>query len=177
MKELVQVPSSKFKVQGSKSRNLEPGTWNLEHAAAAWPLGTVLIAAMLLFPVAVSAQGITIDPTRPPVGYLATGADAGADSGEGDGGPVLQSVMISPTQRTAIINGALVKVGEKYGDAVLTRVAESEVVLRSGGVNRVLKLYPRVDKREAGQGAAVAMPPRGTGRDAGAATGGGASTR
>jgi len=132
-----------------------------------------LLAAMLLLPVAVSAQGLTIDPTRPPVGYLATGAD----TGEGDGGPVLQSVMISPTQRTAIINGALVKVGEKYGDAVLTRVAESEVVLRSGGVNRVLKLYPRVDKREAGQGAAVAMPPRGTGRDAGAATGGGASTR
>jgi len=154
--------------------NFRLETLNLKRQALPY---LALAAAMLLFPVAVSAQGITIDPTRPPVGYLATGADAGADTGEGDGGPVLQSVMISPTQRTAIINGALVKVGEKYGDAVLTRVAESEVVLRSGGVNRVLKLYPRVDKREAGQGAAVAIPPRGTGRDAGAATGGGASTR
>ena len=137
------------------------------------PSSLGLIAAMLLFSVAVSAQGITIDPTRPPAGYLANGAD----TGEGDGGPVLQSVMISPTQSTAIINGALVKLGEKYGDAVLTRVAESEVVLRSGGVNRVLKLYPRVDKREDGKGAAAALPPRGKGRDAGAATGGGASSR
>jgi len=137
------------------------------------PRRIALLAAMLLLPVAVSAQGLTIDPTRPPVGYLATGAD----TGEGDGGPVLQSVMISPTQRTAIINGALVKLGEKYGDAVLIRVTESEVVLRSGGVNRVLKLYPRVDKHEAGQGAAAAMPPRGKGRDAGAATAGGALSR
>jgi len=140
-------------------------------------LGSVLIAAMLLFPVVVSAQGLTIDPTRPPVGYLAIESDAGSEAGEGGGGPVLQSVMISPTQRTAIINGALVKLGEKYGDAVLTRVAESEVVLRSGGVNQVLKLYPRVDKFEAGQGAAVAIPRAGKGRDAGAATAGGASSR
>jgi hypothetical protein len=150
--------------------NFRLETLNLKRQALPY---LALAAAMLLFPAAVSAQGITIDPTRPPVGYLATGAD----TGEGDGGPVLQSVMISPTQRTAIINGALVKLGEKYGDAVLTRVAESEVVLRSGGVNRVLKLYPRVDKREAGQGAAPAIPRRGTGRDAGAATGGGASSR
>lgn len=150
--------------------NFRLETLNLERQALPY---LALAAAMLLYPVAVSAQGITVDPTRPPVGYLA----AGADTGEGDGGPVLQSVMISPTQRTAIINGALVKLGEKYGDAVLTRVAESEVVLRSGGVNQVLKLYPRVDKREYGQGAAAAMPPRGRGRDAGAATGGGASSR
>ncbi len=132
-----------------------------------------LIAATFLFPVAVSAQGLTVDPTRPPVGYLAIGADAG----ESDGGPVLQSVMISPTQRSAIISGALVKLGEKYGDAVLTRVVESEVVLRSGGVNRVLKLYPRVDKHESGQGGAAAIPRGGKRRDAGAATAGGASSR
>jgi len=135
-----------------------------------------LIAAVLLLPVAVSAQRITIDPTRPPAGYMGTGADAGADPGEAGDGLRLQSVMISPTQKTAIINGALVKLGEKYGDAVLTRVAENEVVLRSGGVNRVLKLYPSVDKREAG-GAVAAIPRGGKGPDAGAATAGGAPSR
>ena len=135
-----------------------------------------LIAAVLLLPVAVSAQRITIDPTRPPAGYMGTGADAGADPGEAGDGLRLQSVMISPTQKTAIINGALVKLGEKYGDAVLTRVAENEVVLRSGGVNRVLKLYPSVDKREAG-GAVAAIPSGGKGPDAGAATAGGAPSR
>ena len=136
-----------------------------------------LIAAVLLLPVAVSAQRITIDPTRPPAGYMGTGADAGADPGEAGDGLKLQSVMISPTQKTAIINGALVKLGEKYGDAVLTRVAENEVVLRSGGVNRVLKLYPSVDKREAGRGAVAAIPRGGKGPDAGAATAGGAPSR
>ena len=132
-----------------------------------------LIAAMFLFPVAVSSQGIAIDPTRPPVGYLATEADAG----EGGGGMMLQTIMISPTQKTAIINGVVVKLGEKYGDAVLTRVAENEVVLRSGGVNRVLKLYPGVDKREAGQPTATAIPRGGRTRDAGTAAAGGASSR
>jgi len=90
---------------------------------------------------------------------------------------MLQSVLISPTQKTAIINGVVVKLGEKYGDAVLTRVAESEVVLRSGGVNRVLKLYPGVDKREAGHAAAMAIPRGGKTRDAGTAAAGGASSR
>jgi len=107
---------------------------------------------------------------------MGTGADAGADPGEAGDGLRLQSVMISPTQKTAIINGALVKLGEKYGDAVLTRVAENEVVLRSGGVNRVLKLYPSVDKREA-RGAVAAIPRGGKGPDAGAATAGGAPSR
>ena len=126
----------------------------------------------LLAPALAAAQ-ILIDPTRPPVGYLATEADAGEDGG----GLMLQSVMISPTQKTAIINGVVVKLGEKYGDAVLTRVAESEVVLRSGGVNRVLKLYPGVDKREAGQPTATAIPRGGKTRDAGTAAAGGASSR
>jgi MSHA biogenesis protein MshK len=145
MKELFQVPSSKFKVQGSKSRNLEPGTWNLEHAAAAWALGTVLIAAMLLFPFAVSAQKLVIDPTRPPVGLGAGAAETESDTA---GGIRLQSVMISPTQSAAIINGVRVRLGEKYGDAVLVRVAESEVVLKSGGAQQVLKIHPGVEKRD-----------------------------
>ena len=130
------------------------------------------LAAVLLAPVLAVAQSIVIDPTRPPAGYLSTDADAG----EG-GGLVLQSVKISPTQRTAIINGVVVKLGEKYGDAVLTRVAENEVVLRSGGVNRVLKLFPDVYKREAGQAAATATPRGGGRRDAGTATESGASSR
>ena len=141
MKELFQAPRSKFQVQGSKSRNLEPGTWNLERAAAAW----ALIAAMLLFPLAVSAQKLVIDPTRPPVGLDARPTDAESETA---GGIRLQSVMISPTQSAAIINGVMVRLGEKYGDAVLVRVAESEVVLRSGSAQQVLKIHPGVEKRE-----------------------------
>jgi hypothetical protein len=59
----------------------------------------------------------------------------------------LQSVMISPTRKAAIISGVMVRLGEKYGDAVLVKVAENEVVLRSGNENQVLKLHPGVEKR------------------------------
>jgi hypothetical protein len=54
--------------------------------------------------------------------------------------------MISPTRRAAIINGVVVELGEKYGDAVLMRVAEDEVVLRSGDSRQVLRLHPGVEK-------------------------------
>ena len=104
-----------------------------------------LMAAMLLFPVVVSAQRLTVDPTRPPAGFGIGAADGERDTGEGIR---LQTVVISPTQRTAIINGVMVKLGEKYGDAVLVSVAESEVVLRGGGAQQVLKLHPGVEKRE-----------------------------
>ncbi len=87
------------------------------------------------------------DPTRPPAGLAAGAADADlvVDTG---GGMRLQSVLISPTYNAAIISGVMVKLGEKYGDAVLVRVAENEVVLKSGGTQQVLKLYPGVEKRE-----------------------------
>jgi len=90
-----------------------------------------------------SAQVLN-DPTRPPSGF----AVGDAEGGDAGGGIMLQSVMISPTRKSAIINGVMVKLGEKYGDAVLIRVAENEVVLKSGATQQVLKLYPGVEKRE-----------------------------
>jgi MSHA biogenesis protein MshK len=86
---------------------------------------------------------VTTDPTRPPSGY---GPDEAADVNAGSG-QMLQSVLISPTYRAAIINGVVVKLGEKYGDAVLVKVAENEVVLKSGSESQVLKLHPGVEKR------------------------------
>jgi len=109
----------------------------------------------LLAPGMALAQ-VGIDPTRPPDAVGAT--DAGA--GDGGGGMTLQSVMISPTSKTAIISGVAVKLGEKYGDAVLVKVAESEVVLRSGATSQVLKLYPGVEKRDTAPAAAKTAPRR-----------------
>jgi MSHA biogenesis protein MshK len=74
---------------------------------------------------------------------------------------MLQSVMISPTRKSAIINGVMVKLGEKYGDAVLIRVAENEVVLKSGATQQVLKLHPGVDKRENAPAGDTGAPRRG----------------
>ena len=106
-----------------------------------------LIAALLLLPVAVSAQRITVDPTRPPAGFGTGAGEAERDTG---GGIRLQTVMISPTQRAAIINGVMVRLGEKYGDAVLVGVAENGVVLKSGSGHQVLRLHPDVDMRSRG---------------------------
>jgi len=89
-----------------------------------------------------SAQ-VANDPTRPPAVYATESAEPA-----GDGGLTLQSILISPSYKAAIISGVMVKEGEKLGDAVLVKVAENEVVLRTAGVSQVLKLYPGVDKRE-----------------------------
>jgi len=101
--------------------------------------------AMVLSVVAVNAAAqVMADPMRPPANIGGGLADPGTAAA---GGMTLQSVMISPTQKTAIISGVVVKLGEKYGDAVLVSVAESEVVLKSDGARQVLKLYPGVEKR------------------------------
>ncbi len=125
------------------TRNKEPGTLNFErgtrsmdHTAAAWALGVVLA----LLPAFALAQALT-DPTRPATGY------AEADGGTAAGGLVLQSVMIAPTHQSAIINGEMVKLGGKFGNARLVKITESEVVLKDGEATQVLKLYPGVEKR------------------------------
>jgi MSHA biogenesis protein MshK len=118
----------------------------------------LVLCLALLVPGTAPAQA-TNDPMRPPAG-LGVG-EADVEAAEAGGGMTLQSVMISPTGRAAIISGVMVRLGEKYGDAVLVRVAESEVVLKSGSESQVLKLYPGVDKRMAAQGPVKRAPRRG----------------
>jgi MSHA biogenesis protein MshK len=79
------------------------------------------------------------DPTRPPQSVQTPEAE-GAQSG-------LQSGLISDRGRAAVINGQLVEQGQKYGDATLTRVTESEVTLVSGRETKVLRLFPAVEKK------------------------------
>ena len=114
--------------------------------AALGAASSFVLCALLLAPSSIALAQAAIDPTRPPSGFGVGGTDV--DSVDTGGGMVLQSVMISPTTKAAIIGGVTVKLGEKYGDAVLVKVAESEVVLKSGATSQVLKLYPGVEKRE-----------------------------
>lgn len=79
------------------------------------------------------------DPTRPPPQFNAAEGEAVST------GPVLQSVKISPTERSAIIGGDLVKLGGKYGDARVVKITEREVVLRSAAGIQTLKMYPDVE--------------------------------
>jgi len=83
---------------------------------------------------------VMIDPTRPPPGVYAP-----ESAEKATGAPVLQSVMITPTARTAIIGGEEVKLGAKFGDARVIKITETEVVLRTTGGTETLKMYPGVE--------------------------------
>ena len=84
------------------------------------------------------------DPTRPPASI---GSPADQSGAKATGGPELQSVLISPTRRVAVIDGQTVTLGEKFGEARVVKIAESEVVLRNGQDLQVLKLFPGVEKQ------------------------------
>ena len=129
------------------------------------------IAVVVLAPAVTCAQALS-DPTRPPANF-AGAADTDADAG---GGTVLQSVIISPTSKAAIISGVMVKLGEKYGDAVLVKVAENEVVLKTGATSQVLKLLPGVEKRES-SAATKSGARSGKGHSPAAASNGGATSQ
>lgn len=90
------------------------------------------------------AEGAS-DPTRPPAALLAE--PTGAAPGAGPASARLQSVLISAGRKSAIIGGQLVHVGDKYGEARVTRITESEVALKTGSTTEILKLFPDVEKR------------------------------
>ena len=82
------------------------------------------------------------DPTRPPP-ELSNGSTLKGQTVS----PVksgLQTVIISPQRRAAIINGKTVEVGEKYGNAKLIEVTERGVVLQGTRGKQVLALFPDV---------------------------------
>jgi hypothetical protein len=113
------------------------GRTSLELAAA---------LALALAAGATRSQGLS-DPTRPPADfYLSAGP---AQPGEGGSPLVLQSVLIYPDARSAIISGEHVLLGQRIGSLRLVKIAETEVVLMDGAVRRTLKLFPGLEKRPA----------------------------
>jgi len=136
-------------------KRMADGGWRIAIARGAG--SSFALSLALLMPGTAPAQ-VANDPTRPPSGLGTAEAEPAEEAGAG---MTLQSVMISPTHKAAIISGVMVKLGEKYGDAVLVKVAENEVVLKSGSESQVLKLYPGVDKREV-----APVPAKGTPRRA-----------
>lgn len=83
------------------------------------------------------------DPMRPPAA-----AAASPEPGEATKGAArLQSVLISPSRRVAVIDGRVVREGERVGDATLVSIAASHVLLRGPGGRETLKLIPVVQKK------------------------------
>lgn len=108
--------------------------------------GRMRAETLLLISALSAAQALAApfaDPTQPP-GAVGGGADAGSAVVDG---PRLQSVLISPNRRVAVIGGQAVSLGGMYGEARVVRITESEVVLQTGQERRSLKLYPEIEKR------------------------------
>ena len=89
-----------------------------------------------------SAQSLP-DPTRPPAEISNTSpvTDGKTISSVNSG---LQSIIIAPNHRAAIINGKTVLLGEKYGNAKLVEVTERGVVLLGKQGKQVMSLFPGV---------------------------------
>jgi len=85
-----------------------------------------------------------VDPTRPP---MAAG-ESRAKEPAALPGPRLQSVLISPTRRVAVISGSTVVQGGKYGGATVTSITEGAVLLRYADRKETLYLIPDAIKRE-----------------------------
>ena len=62
-------------------------------------------------------------------------------------GSRLRSVILSPQRKLAVIDGQLVALGGKIGEATLVALSESEAVLRNGEEVEHLQLLPGTDKK------------------------------
>jgi MSHA biogenesis protein MshK len=95
----------------------------------------------LLAALAIAAAGPVLaapfaDPTRPPTvsGSERPGAALPA-------GPRLESVLIAPDRRLAIVSGQELTIGSRLGDGEVIAITESEVRIRRPGGEESLKLF------------------------------------
>jgi MSHA biogenesis protein MshK len=100
---------------------------------------------------AAAAQARLPDPTRPPQAAASAGADAPAPAKGAKPPARLQSVLISPQRRLAVIDGRTVRLGGEIDGARVVAITESTVTLRRGAQTEMLKLYPAVDKKASAQ--------------------------
>lgn len=101
---------------------------------------------LLLLPGVVLGQAMS-DPTRPPFSLGEVGEQAGSVAKTVN--PVAQrkgllSVIISTERCAAIIDGKMIRLGEKYGDATLVEIKPQGVVLQGKLGLRYMELFPGV---------------------------------
>ncbi len=121
-----------------------------KHGHHRWQAASLAMLLFALLPV--QARQALPDPTKPAIGVIQP--LGGADN---PGGPHLQSILISPKRKLAVINGQTLHVGDTFGNAVVVKISAQEVVLKSGGELQVLKLFPDVEKRKSSAGKAASQ--------------------
>jgi len=79
------------------------------------------------------------DPTRPmPLDRKARPVSRG--------GLILQSTLVSPNRRVAVINGKILAVGDKISNAVITEINTYQVTVRRNNKEIVLRLWRKLAK-------------------------------
>jgi hypothetical protein len=94
------------------------------------------------------AEGLP-DPTRPPPVLRDDAEHAGGRQGAG---LVLQSVLLAPERKAAVISGKLVMPGARVSGLTLVRLTETEATLAGPEGLVRLHLHPGVSKRRPGDG-------------------------
>lgn len=94
----------------------------------------------------VGAQSGISDPTRPPAALIAPVRmpDGVIATPVVRHEPRLQSVLVSLRpggRRIAVIDGKMVRQGQRVGDAVVVSIGAREVVLRRGSRTQTIKLF------------------------------------
>ena len=90
------------------------------------------------------AQGLS-DPTRPPwVGEASGGSDAAS---------VGYIVIVSKDRRQATINGQIVNLGGRYGEATLVSIGDEQIVLQRPKGTEVIRLFSGVQRTRQGSAA------------------------
>lgn len=101
------------------------------------------IVWVLLVPNAPATAQSLVDPTRP-MDFTAAAASPGRVMEPH--GPVLQSTVISPLRRSAVISGRSVKLGDSFDGATVVDIQPYEVRLRRGQRETTLRLMPKLAK-------------------------------
>lgn len=92
-----------------------------------------------------AAEPMLADPTRPPGAMAAAALPAhpGSALAAPSTWPALRALRIAPHgESSALLDGRVVRVGERAGDAVVLAIDADGVVLRRGGIDRRLALLP-----------------------------------
>ncbi|HEX9810732.1 MAG TPA: MSHA biogenesis protein MshK [Burkholderiales bacterium] len=108
-------------------------------------LGNIIACAVTA--IAFSAPAATFafsDPTQP-MGHAGATSRAAPSRPEG---PVLQSTLVSPQRRLAVISGKQVRVGDTVNGAVVTEISQYEVRITQGGRETTLRLLPKLNKEQ-----------------------------
>lgn len=94
--------------------------------------------ALLILFLSVTASSQQVDPTRP------FGVSASAKNTEQKSALVLQSIIQRGQEKKAVINGKILKIGDRYKDFELMAINSKGVVLQSSQSKMELSLFSGV---------------------------------